>query len=373
MPSGDSVQAREFMKTPGGGLERMTMLAEVVDAVVGGDTHRDTHALEMLAPNGTTISVLAVSNDEDGFADAIAWLAEHSPGGRIVVGLEGTRSYGIGLARAITAAGLVVVEVQAPRRADRRHRGKSDPLDAHLAGLQVLRMTAGELPAPRADGDREALRILLSARRELTTTRTRQVNRLRALLLGGDDPDRDLSRGPLTSARLQAIARRRARASDTTEQCVRRAEARRLATAIRAAAAELAGNKRQLSALVKTLAPALLDKTGVGPVSAAQAIVSWSHRGRCRSDAAFAALAGASPLPASSGRTTRHRLNRGGDRQLNRALHDITLTRWRADPRTHAYIARRRAAGKNDTEIRRSLKRYIARELFRALESSPAT
>jgi transposase len=100
--------------------------------------------------------------------------------------------------------------------------------------------------------------------------------------------------------------------------------------------------------------------------------VSWSHRGRCRSDAAFAALAGASPLQASSGRTTRHRLNRGGDRQLNRALHDITLTRWRADPRTHAYITRRRAAGKSDTEIRRALKRYIARELFRALEAAPA-
>ena len=95
----------------------MTMLAEVVDAVIGGDTHQDTHALEMLAPNGTTIAVLAVSNDEDGFAEAIAWIAEHAPGARIVVGLEGTRSYGIGLARAITAAGLIVAEVQAPRRA----------------------------------------------------------------------------------------------------------------------------------------------------------------------------------------------------------------------------------------------------------------
>jgi transposase len=290
----------------------------------------------------------------------------------VAVGLEGTRSYGVGLARAVAAAGLVVLEVQPPRRADRRQRGKSDPIDAHLAALQVLRLPAGKLPVPRADGDREALRILLSARRELTVARTRQVNRLRALLLGGGEADRDLSRGALTDARLQVIARRRARAADTTEQAVRRAEARRLATAIRTATAELAANRQQLGELVRGLAPALLDKTGVGPVSAAQAIVSWSHRGRCRSDAAFAALAGASPLPASSGRTARHRLNRGGDRQLNRALHDITLTRWRVDPRTHDYIARRRAAGKNDSEIRRSLKRYIARELFRTLESSPA-
>jgi transposase len=350
----------------------MTMLADVVDAVIGGDTHRDTHALEMVAPSGATIAVLSVGNDEDGFAEAIAWIAEHAPGPRVVVGLEGTRSYGIGLARAAAAAGLIVTEVQAPRRGDRRGRGKTDPIDAHLAAVQLLRMPASRLPAPRADGDREALRILLGARRELTIARTRQVNRLRALLLSGDDADRTLSRGTLTDARLRAIAHRRARSPQTTEQSVRRAEARRLAVAIRAATAELAGNKHQLSTLVSALAPALVDKFGVGPVSAAQAIASWSHRGRCRSDAAFAALAGVSPLQASSGRTTRHRLNRGGDRQLNRALHDITLTRWRADPRTHAYIARRRAAGKNDTEIRRALKRYIAREIFRALESGPA-
>jgi transposase len=349
----------------------MTVLADVVDAVIGGDTHRDTHALEMVAPSGATIAVLSIGNDEDGFAEAIAWIAEHAPGPRVVVGLEGTRSYGIGLARAASAAGLIVTEVQAPGRGDRRGRGKTDPIDARMAALQLLRMPASQLPAPRADGDREALRILLGARRELTMTRTRQVNRLRALLLGGDDSDRVLSRGTLTGARLQAIARRRG-SGQTTEQAVRRAEARRLAIAVRTATAELAANKRQLSALVSVLVPALLNKFGVGPVSAAQAIVSWSHRGRCRNEAAFAALAGASPLQASSGRTTRHRLNRGGDRQLNRALHDISLTRWRADPRTHAYIARKRAAGKNDTEIRRALKRYLARELFRALESGTA-
>jgi transposase len=350
----------------------MTTLADVVDAVVGGDTHRDTHALEMLTASGATIAVLSIANDEDGFAEAIGWIADHAPGPRIVVGLEGTRSYGIGRARAAAAAGLVVTEVPAPRRGDRRGRGKTDPMDAHLAAVQLLRMPAGQLPAPRADGDREALRILLSARRELSIARTRQVNRLRALLLTGEDADRVLSRGTLTDARLRAIASRRARTAQTTEQSVRRAEARRLAVAIRAATAELAANKRQLSALAGGLAPALLGKFGVGPVSAAQAIVSWSHQGRCRNEAAFAALAGVSPLQASSGRTTRHRLNRGGDRQLNRALHDITLTRWRADPRTHAYIARRRAAGKNDAEIRRALKRYLARELFRALESAPA-
>lgn len=349
----------------------MPLLAEVVDAVVGGDTHRDTHTLELTAPTGATISTLTIDNDEDGFATVIAWIAEHALGPRVVVGLEGTRSYGIGLSRAIQAAGLVVVEVERPKRSDRR-RGKSDPIDARLAALHTLRLDADRLPTTRADGYREAMRILLSARRELTTTRTRQINRLRALLLTGDEKDRVLSRGVLTDTRLTEIARRRGLASSTTEQSVRRAEARRLAIAIREAGHELKDNKRQLANLTGQVAPLLLDKVGVGPVSAAQAIVSWSHAGRCRNDAAFAALAGASPIPASSGRVVRHRYNRGGDRSLNRALHDVMLTRWRMCPRTHAYIARRRAQGKSDNEIRRSLKRYLARELYRALESPTA-
>jgi transposase len=210
----------------------------------------------------------------------------------------------------------------------------------------------------------------LGARRELTLTKTRQTNRLRALLLCGNDADRTLARGPLGEARLAAIGRRRGHAGDSTEQAIRRGEARRLSQAIRQARRALAANKKQLRDLVTALVPQLLDKNGVGPVSAAQALVSWSHRGRCRDEAAFAALAGVCPVPASSGRATRHRLNRGGDRQLNRALHDIVLTRWRICPRTHAYIARRRAQGKTDTEIRRCLKRHIARELFRAMQTA---
>jgi transposase len=141
---------------------------------------------------------------------------------------------------------------------------------------------------------------------------------------------------------------------------------------IRDTVAELATNKTQLAEIVNDLAPGLLAKRGVGPVSAARAIASWSHYGRCRNEAAFAALAGASPLEASSGRTIRHRLNRGGDRALNCALHSIVLTRWRCCPRTRAYIARRRAEGRSDRDIRRMLKRYIARELYRALNATAA-
>lgn len=347
----------------------MTMLADTVDAVIGGDTHRDSHTLEIASATGSPIATTTISNDVAGFATALAWIAEHTPGPRLVVALEGTRSYGIGLMRALQAAGIAVIEVTRPRRGERR-RGKSDPIDAHLAVLQALRLPADQLPIPRGDGDREALRILLGARRELTLTKTQQVNRLRALLLSGDDTDRTLARGALNDARLTAISRRRTRAGDTNEQVVRRAETRRLATAIREATRVLAENKQQLSDIVTAMAPQLMDRVGVGPVSAAQALVSWSHPGRCRDDAAFAMLAGACPIPASSGRTIRHRLNRSGDRQLNRALHDITLTRWRVCPRTHAYIARRRAEGKSDPEIRRCLKRHIARELFRALQAA---
>jgi transposase len=125
----------------------MSVVAEVVDAVVGGDTHRDTHALEMAAPTGATMARLMINNDDAGFAAALSWIAEQAPGPRIVVGLEGTRSYGIGLARAIQAAGLVVVEVERPKRSDRR-RGKSDPIDAHLAALHTLRLHADRLPIP---------------------------------------------------------------------------------------------------------------------------------------------------------------------------------------------------------------------------------
>jgi transposase len=345
------------------------MVADVVDAVVGGDTHRDTHTLELTAPSGAAIAGLSIGNDTAGFADAVAWIAEHAPGPRVVVALEGTRSYGIGLARALRAAGLTVVEIERPRRGERR-RGKSDPIDARLAALHALRLDADRLPTPRADGDREALRILLGARRELTVAKTRSINRLRALLLTGGDEDRALSRGALTAARLAAIIRRRGHGQESREQAVRRNEARRLAVAIREADRQLADNKQQLADLVAHVAPHLLDKRGVGPVSAAQAIVSWSHPGRCRTEAAYAALAGASPIPASSGRVVRHRLNRGGDRSLNRALHDILLTRWRCCPRTRAYAARRRAEGKSDPEIRRCLKRYIARELYRCLNTA---
>jgi transposase len=343
------------------------MLAECVDAVVGVDTHRDTHQVEIAYPSGTSIATITISNDSAGYAELLAWIVRHAPGPRVAVSIEGTRSYGAGLARAVTAAGLLVIECEQPHRKQRRGRGKSDPIDAHLAVLTALRLDADRLPTPRADGDRDALRILLGARHELTTTSTGQTNRLRALLLDGDDTDRQTARGALTDATLASLARRRAPHQASRDQAVRHAEIRRLALALREATRALKANRTQLQAIVDELAPGLTSQRGIGPVSAAQAIVSFSHPGRCRNDAAFAALAGTSPLEASSGRTVRHRLNRGGDRALNRAIHTIALTRMRSCPKTRAYVARRTAEGKTPREIRRCLKRYIARQLYRTL------
>jgi transposase len=168
----------------------MTMLAEVVDAVIGTGTHRDTDEVEIADPAGKPIAALQIANDSAGFARLLAAIAKVVPGPRVAVSIEGSRSYGIGLARALAAAGLLVIECEQPSRKQRRGKGKSDPIDAHLAVLAALRLDTGRLPVPRADGDREALRILLVARQEITVTRTAQASRLRALLLAGDDTDR---------------------------------------------------------------------------------------------------------------------------------------------------------------------------------------
>jgi transposase len=351
------------------------ILAELVDAVVGVDTHRDTHQVEIALPNGAPIAVTTIDNTSHGYAQLLAWILDHAPGPRLVVSIEGTRSYGIGLARAATAAGLTVIESEQPSRKTRRGRGKSDAIDAHLAVEAALRLDADRLPSPRADGDREALQILLGARAELSTTHTAQTNRLRALLLTGDDPDRadadrDLARRTLSVATLTTLARRRPGRDATRSQAIRHAEIRRLAIALRAGTRALTANRTQLQTILDQVAPGLTDLRGLGPVTAAQAVVSFSHPGRCRNEAAFAALAGTSPLEASSGQIVRHRLNRGGDRALNHAIHTIVMTRSRCCPTTRAYIARRTAQGKTPKEIRRCLKRYVTRQLYRTLTNT---
>jgi transposase len=183
----------------------MTMLAEVVDAVIGTGTHRDTHEAVIADAAGKPITVMRIGNDSAGFAQLLDAIAEVAPGPRVAVSVEGTRGYGVGLARALAAAGLLVLECEQPSRRQRRGKGKSDPIDAHLAVLAALRLDAGHLAVPRADGDREALRILLVARQEITEACTAQSGRLRALLLAGDDTDRRATRTTLSGRALAAL------------------------------------------------------------------------------------------------------------------------------------------------------------------------
>lgn len=212
------------------------------------------------------------------------------------------------------------------------------------------------------------MRVLVIAREQMTSERTRAINALTALVrtvdLGID------ARNPLTGKQIEAIAAWRTRSSDDVTARTCRAEAVRMATRIRALATELRDNRKALDALIETTAPELTAAPGVGAVVAAAVVIAWSHPGRVRSEAAFAALAGTCPIPASSGNTVRHRLNRGGDRRLNRALTTVVIVRMRIDPATRAYVARRRAEGRTTKEIMRSLKRYITRQLFRILTSA---
>lgn len=177
----------------------MTILAHTIDAAVGIDTHRDTHEAEIISTTGIVLATTQMPNFTRGFTQLLGWIVEHTPVPHVVLAIEGTRSYGIGVARAVTAAGLTVLECEQPTSTGRRGKGKTDAIDAHLAVLFVLRQDDQHLPTPRADGTREALRILLTARTEITTNSTAQINRPRALLLTGPDQDPDAARGALAS------------------------------------------------------------------------------------------------------------------------------------------------------------------------------
>ena len=350
----------------------MPRVAHFVDAVVGGDTHVDTTSLCVVSPVGAMLAEITIDNDEDGYAQAVTWVLQTVPSERFLVGLEGTRSYGAGLCRALQAVGIRVVEVERPSRGERGRRGKSDAGDALLAANKVLAMPADRVPAPRTgDGVREALRLLTIDREQMTTQRTRLVNQLLADLLTGDAEQHALRKKDLTSGTLRNLAGARGRPGRPIDEQTRTVVLRRKAQDILRLDQQIRENERRLKTILGAVAPQLLEQVGVGPVVAAQLIVSYSHHGRCRDEAAFAALAGASPVEASSGRITRHRLNRGGDRRLNRALHVVAVTRVKHDPRTRAYI-QRRSKDLTDREIRRMLKRYIARTMFKILQTIDA-
>lgn len=343
----------------------MTMLAGTIDFVIGVDTHRDTHSAAAVDSTGGVVVQTRLVADAFGYRRLLAFAREHAPARRVWA-IEGTGSFGAGLTTYLLEQGEWVVEIDRPARPTRRNGAKSDGLDAVRAAREAL--SREHLAAPRQRGDREAMRVLLATRHGAVVARTKAVCQLKALIVGAPEALRDQLRRHPTDEQLARCARLRTGPAQSVEH---RATVRALRAAARRALfleAEAADLESQLEELVVAACPVLLELPGVGVVTAAQVIVSWSHAGRLRSEAAFAMLGGAAPIEASSGKVTRHRLNRGGDRQLNRALHTIVLSRLQHHPTTKTYAARRTAEGKSPREIKRCLKRAVARQLFRALE-----
>jgi transposase len=337
--------------------------------VIGGvDTHKDTHHAAVITMTGRQLADREFPATEAGCAELARWLAGH--GTVTAAGVEGTGSYGAGLARVLAGAGITVREVTRPDRAGRRAKGKSDPLDAYAAAAAVLSGRAAAIPKAR-DGIVEAIRVLHTARAGAVKARTAAICQLRALLITAPGPLRE--RAPRPAAALAAACLRLRPGPDLADPAAAARHAlRSLARRYRDLTAEITGLDAQLAALTARAAPALLALRGVGPETAAQLLITaGDNPGRLHCEASFAALCGTAPIPASSGKTRRHRLSRGGDRQANRALHVITISRLTHCPATRAYHDRRAAQQLTRREITRCLKRYIAREIYHVLTAPP--
>ena len=346
------------------GRDNSIVTAVPSGVVIGADTHLDTIHLAALTEFGQPLADSEFRTDPEGYVQALDWAC--SLGRVIAAGVEGTSSYGAGLSAVLHRAGIEVLEISCPDRAARRRQGKSDPLDAYAAARAVLARTHAVVPK---DEHTAALRALLVARRSAVKARTVAINQIKAMLVTGPAELRERYRPLSTTTLLAELARTEPEAATTDP----------VSTAILTAASALAQRAgylqaqqrlltAQLDRLVTELNPALRAAHGVGPDTAAQLIVTAGvNSERLRNQAAFAALCGAAPVPASSGKITRHRLSRGGDRAANAALHRIALVRMRSDQRTRDYVKRQTVQGRSKIEILRLLKRAIAREVFTLL------
>ena len=349
----------------------MTIVADSYLFVVGVDTHTRTHTFAILDTHTNAVTKTdTFPTTEAGIRRALTWITRHTHHQPLVV-IEGIGSYGAHLATTATHQGYTVVEPMPIPAAARHGHGKTDPMDAIWIARSVLGTDTTKLRYPRDDhGIRAALRVLIVARDHISTERTRSINALTALVrtinLGID------ARQRLTPTQIRHISTWRHR-DEPLAHATARHEAIRLATRILTMDHELKDNHTHIHTLIRTSpAACLLHHIGIGPISAATIYLAWSHPGRIHSEAGFANMAGTAPIPASSGNTTRHRLNRGGDRRLNQAINTIAITRLRCDPQTRAYHHKRLAQGLTSKEIRRILKRYITRQIYRTLEHQPA-
>jgi transposase len=337
-------------------------IVEDARAITGGvDTHSEVHVAAALDPVGGLLGTREFPASAAGYAGLLAWLGGF--GDLVLVGVEGTGSYGAGLARYLAVHGVRVVEVDRADRQDRRRKGKSDPLDAVSAARAAQSGRAAGAPKGR-DGAVEAIRALMVAKRSARNERTQANGQARALILTGPDELRARFAGHRAAALAAGIAALRPRPGDAAEYAVRVA-LREPVRRVEFPGAQIERLDDLIVPLVTVRAPGLLGLYGVGPDTAALLLIAAGDRPeRLRSEAAWAHMCAVAPIPASSGKTRRHRLNRGGNREANHALWRIVITRMSAHPATRAYVERRAKEGLSKKEIIRCLKRYVAREVY---------
>lgn len=333
------------------------MTSSDVKVIAGVDTHAETHHVAVIDLAGRPLGDVQLPATGAGYSALVGFVA--SFGSVVRVGVEGTGSYGAGLTRHLRAAGVEVVEVIRPNRQVRRMKGKSDPVDAYAAAATAL--AQDEHPVPKAgDGPVESIRFLLVARRSAVKARTAALVQIKSLLVTAPEELRQRFRGVREASFITTLARSRGTTNDPITVALRS-----IARRHQRLAEEIKELDNALAPLVTATNPALAATKGIGTITAAQLLVTaGDNPERLTGEAAFAALCGASPIPASSGKTNRHRLNRGGDRQANAALHRIIVVRMSYEQRTRDYVAKRRAEGRSTKDIIRCLKRALAREVF---------
>jgi transposase len=339
-----------------------TIACTVEEVVLGVDTHLDWHTAVVVDRLGRQVDQATFATTKRGVGALIAWARRRGTVRR--AGVEGTGSYGVGLARRLRLEGIEVFEVTRPKRSRARHRGKNDHQDALAAAISVVRDTS-QLAVPKTrDGIVEAIRVLRIARCSAVKSRTQTILQLRHLLLTAPEDLRETLRDLPAKQLVERCSRWQRRTPDSALQATRQAM-RCLAHRHQQLSQQITELDRDILRLTQRAAPRLIAEHGIGPESAARLLIlAGDNPHRLRSDAALAALCGTSPVEASSGQTIRHRLNRGGDRQANNALWTIANTRMLHHPETRAYVAKRTAQGKSTKEIRRCIMRHLARRLY---------
>ena len=349
-----------------------TIAAPTSTVTVGVDTHLDVHVVAALDGLGRMLGSASFATNPSGNAGLIRWAEQHGPIAQ--VGVEGTGSYGAQLTRDLQRAGHSVVEVDRPDRTARRARGKNDHLDAEAAARAVLSGRASTTPKARS-GQIEAIRALRIARRSTVSGRTVAMNQLKALLLTAPADLREQLRALTSTQLVKATARLRPADNLADPLAATKYAMREIALRHQFLTQQLKRLDTHLKTLVAQAAPNLVARFAIGTDTAGALLVALGDNpGRLHTESSFAHLCGVAPLPASSGKTTgRHRLNRGGDRQANNALWRIVLVRMGTDQRTKNYVARRTTQGLSKPEIMRCLKRYVAREVYAAIQQDLAT